>query len=101
MKNWKAYSIYLFFSLVILAGVEKNCFSLFCQSSKSTDYSANEPKAANSLISHVDIHEENVTDAPVLFSWNVCSVLSERVLKAESFYSSISDSRIWQPPKKV
>jgi|GEM_PF-6175988 len=89
----------LILSLALFASVEKECISSFFHAHKQIDYTANEARSGNSINTHIDFADEDVTVLSDLLTITPLCILSERVLKSEFFFLKNSCTRIWQPPK--
>lgn len=95
----KKISILLILSLVLFASVEKECISSFFHAHKKIDNTANEARSNNSINTHIDFAEEDVTVFTDRLLFAPPSILSEKVLKSESFFIMNVCTPIWQPPK--
>jgi hypothetical protein len=99
MKTLNKISICLIISLGVFACVEKDCFSLSGHSFYVIENTANEQKSDNSITSHNDLSDVDVTLTKSICPFDLKDLSSEEVTTQDSFIPLNIYFRIWQPPK--
>lgn len=95
----KKLSILLICALALLAGVEKACFVLTDPSHNQQDMPMDDAHSANAVNSHPDHSEQDASVIPAVFTFQLTSLVGQRIPASDNFILQKTNTSIWQPPK--
>jgi hypothetical protein len=99
MKTLKKILICLMISLAVFTCVEKVWFSFSGHSFYVVENTTNEEKPGNSITPHSDLIEVDVTLTKSIYSFNLKSLSSKKIIIADPLFPQNIYFCIWQPPK--